>query len=159
MNERRNGELTRGAAQHAEALSESYRRRERTRGKAVRGEIHRADEPTRRSRALQQAADLRGLHAAKAEQCRPDGNENDAGRNDGLAAEPIEQRTANDREQRIGVVVKADERAHAQRVAGERRTQLGNHHARRGTQHVLHEVERGTEKPGDDETHVYGRAV
>jgi hypothetical protein len=38
---------------------------------------------------LQQAVDLSGLYAAQSEQCRPDGNENDAGRNDRLAAEPI----------------------------------------------------------------------
>ena len=115
MDQWRDRELAGGAAEHAEALGETDRGREVARRKSMGGKIDGAGEGKGRAGALEQSAGIGCRGAAEAEQHRADGNKAYPGGNDEFRAIAVEACSGQDREGRIGVIIEADQRAHAQR--------------------------------------------
>ena len=106
--------------------------------------VDRADKCEGCAGALQQAAHLRRPFYAEAEHDAPDGEKDDPKRNGVFGPPPIERSTRDERERRISVIVDAEQRAHPESRQAERSRQLRDHHPRRGTHRVLHEIEQQT---------------
>ena len=86
----------------------------------------------------------------------PIGGDDDPYGDDVFGAETVERGAGDDREAGVSVIVQTEQRTHAEGRQSERGGQLRNHHAGRGANRVLTEIEQQAETPGDDESDLPG---
>jgi hypothetical protein len=154
MNQGSDNKLAGGPAEHAEALGNPDSGGEITRRKTTGREINRCDKREGGTGALQEPPHARDPAHVHGEHRGADGKDQQAGRYRVFRAPAVDRSAGYNRECRVGIIVKPDQRAQAHRVQAERSRELGQHDARCRAHRVFHEVEQQAEKPGDDESFV-----